>query len=174
MTCTACGEHPKKNTAKDFTKAVIEINNPETLVLFRKVVIPTSMGDETQVPAAVGKYYNVLLVYEANNHVYLYSSDGIPTLISSGVAPEAETIENYTIATSSWAELSDSSPYTHQASVTATYTIGDNTVVKLLNDDPVTFANYGFAVGSVSGQTIVLYSIGQPSADVTLNINYRG
>lgn len=90
MTCTACGEHPKENTAKDFTKAVIEIDNPETLVLFRKVVVPTSMGDETEVPAAVGKYHNVLLVYEINNHAYLYSSDGIPTLLTSEVAQEIE------------------------------------------------------------------------------------
>ena len=89
MTCTACGEQPK-NTAKDFTKAVIEINNPETLVLFRKVVIPTTMGDETSVPASVGKYFNVLLVYEANNHAYLYSSDGIPTLLTSDVAQDIE------------------------------------------------------------------------------------
>ena len=90
MTCSACGEHPKINTAKDFTKAVIEIDNPEVLILFRKVVIPTSMGDETEVPAAVGKYHNVLLVYEANNHAYLYSSDGIPTLLTSDVAQEIE------------------------------------------------------------------------------------
>lgn len=89
MTCSACGEQPK-NTAKDFTKAVIEINNPETLVLFRKVVIPTSMGDETAVPAAIGKYHNVLLVYEANGHAYLYSSDGIPTLLTSDVAQDLE------------------------------------------------------------------------------------
>lgn len=89
MTCTACGKQPK-NTAKDFTKAVIEIDNPETLILFRKVVIPTSMGDETNVPAAVGKYYNVLLVYEVNNHAYLYSSDGIPTLLTSDIAQEIE------------------------------------------------------------------------------------
>lgn len=90
MACESCGEKPK-NTAKDFTKAVIEINNPETLVLFRKVVIPASMGDETEVPAAIGKYHNVLLVYEANNHAYLYSSDGIPTLLTSDVAQELET-----------------------------------------------------------------------------------
>ena len=32
MVCESCGEKPK-NTAKDFTKAVIEINNPEALVL---------------------------------------------------------------------------------------------------------------------------------------------
>ena len=89
MTCTACGEQPK-NTAKDFTKAVVEINNPETLILFRKVVIPASMGDETEVPAAIGKYHNVLLVYEFNNHAYLYSSDGIPTLLTSDVAKELE------------------------------------------------------------------------------------
>lgn len=89
MVCESCGEKPK-DTAKDFTKAVIEIDNPETLVLFRKVVIPASMGDETQVPAAVGKYSNVLLVYEANNHAYLYSSDGIPTLLTSEVAQELE------------------------------------------------------------------------------------
>lgn len=90
MACESCGEKPK-NTAKDFTKAVIEIDNPETLVLFRKVVIPASMGDETKVPAAIGKYRNVLLVYEVNNHAYLYSSDGIPTLLTSDVAQELET-----------------------------------------------------------------------------------
>lgn len=90
MTCTACGEHPKENTAKDFTKAVIEIENPETLVLFRKVSIPASMGDESSFPPEVGKYYNVLLVYEVNNHAYLYSSDGIPTLLTSEVAQDLE------------------------------------------------------------------------------------
>lgn len=90
MTCTACGEHPKENTAKDFTKAVIEIENPETLVLFRKVSIPASMGDESSTPPEVGKYYNVLLVYEVNNHAYLYSSDGIPTLLTSEVAQDLE------------------------------------------------------------------------------------
>ena len=89
MTCNACGDAPKKKD-NSFTKAVVEINNPETLILFRKVVIPTSMGDETAVPAAIGKYHNVLLVYEANNHAYLYSSDGIPTLLTSDVAQDIE------------------------------------------------------------------------------------
>ena len=87
MTCNACGEKPK-DTAKDFTKAVVEINNPETLVLLRKVVIPASMGTEEQVPAAIGKYHNVILHYEANKHTYLYSSDGIPTLLEMDVSQE--------------------------------------------------------------------------------------
>lgn len=87
MACNICGEKPK-DTAKDFTKAVIEINNPETLVLLRKVVIPASMGTEEDVPAAIGKYHNVLLHYEANKRTYLYSSDGIPTLLGMNVPQE--------------------------------------------------------------------------------------
>lgn len=90
MTCETCGEKPKKygNYNKDFPRAVIEINNPETLVLLRKVVIPTSMGTEEDVPASVGKYHNVILYYEANKHTYLYSSDGIPTLLETEIPQE--------------------------------------------------------------------------------------
>ena len=87
MTCNACGDGPKKKD-HSFTKAVVEINNPETLILFRKVVIPASMGDDTTVPPAIGKYRNVLLSYEANNRLYLYSSDGIPTLLETSI-PES-------------------------------------------------------------------------------------
>lgn len=84
MTCKSCGEPNKKCSCKNgATKAVIEIDNPETLVLLRKVVIPASMGDETTVPPEVGKYYNVVLEYEVNGHIYLYSSDGIPTYLRS-------------------------------------------------------------------------------------------
>lgn len=97
MTCEFCGDAPKKKKP-DFTKAVIEIDNPETLVLLRKVVIPASMGDETDVPPTVGKYRNVILYYETNKHTYLYSSDGIPTLIESEVPQEIidriETLED--------------------------------------------------------------------------------
>lgn len=85
--CNSCGEAPHKCSCKnkDFTKAVIEIDNPEQITLMRKVVIPASMGDDTTVPPTVGKYHNVLLYYEANSKSYLYSSDGIPTMLVNGV-----------------------------------------------------------------------------------------
>lgn len=83
MGCSACGDKPKKDNS--FTKAVVEINNPENITLMRKVVVPASMGDDTAVPPVVGKYKNVLLYYEANSKVYLYSSDGIPTQLVNGV-----------------------------------------------------------------------------------------
>lgn len=84
--CASCGGMSKcscKN--KDFTKAVVEIDNPGCVTLMRKVTIPASMGNDTTVPPVVGKYHNVLLYYEANSKAYLYSSDGVPTQLVNGV-----------------------------------------------------------------------------------------
>lgn len=101
MACESCGEK-QKNTAKDFTKAVVEIDNPEEIVLFRKVVVPSTLGDETTTPPAIGKYKNILLVYEINNHAYLYSSDGVPTNVTIP-GPEGpagrDGMEQYTAGT---------------------------------------------------------------------------
>lgn len=84
MNCYKCGDKPKKNCGA-FPKAVIEIDNPEKIVLLRKVLVPASMGDESTFPPTIGKYHNVLLEYEASGGIYLYSSDGIPTKLSSDV-----------------------------------------------------------------------------------------
>lgn len=117
MTCESCGEKPK-HPAKDFTKAVVEINNPEKLILLRKVVIPASMGDDTVVVPAIGKYHNVLLKYEANKHTYLYSSDGIPTLLEMAVPQEVwdaigllqEKVEDMPIITMQTTDPGEGSP----------------------------------------------------------------
>ena len=86
-----CEKDKPKHGGKSFTKAVVEIVNPEKITLLRKVVIPASLGDETTIPPAVGDYHNVILTYEASKRVYLYSSDGIPTFISTDLdAIEAE------------------------------------------------------------------------------------
>lgn len=83
--CNSCGKTECACKNKDFTKAVIEIDNPGQITMMRKVVIPASMGDDTTVPPVVGKYHNVLLYYEANSKSYLYSSDGIPTQLVNGI-----------------------------------------------------------------------------------------
>jgi hypothetical protein len=90
MTCESCGEKPK-HPAKDFTKAVVEIDNPGSIVLLRKVVIPASLGDEESVPPAIGKYRNVILTYEINKHTYIYSSDGIPTYLQTDISQDVLT-----------------------------------------------------------------------------------
>lgn len=81
MGCETCGDK-KPACDKGFTKATLEIKNPSQLVEFRKIVVPASLGDDTAVPPVVGKYCNAILYYEANDQVYLYSSDGIPTKIT--------------------------------------------------------------------------------------------
>ena len=81
MACKECGK-TNCTCGKDHcsSPAAIQINNTET-VLFRKVLIPASMGDETTNPPVPGAFCNALVVYEATNAVYLYSSDGVPTRI---------------------------------------------------------------------------------------------
>ena len=76
-----CGK-PKCDGKCGFSPAVLQINNREC-VLFSKVSVPASMGDETTIPPAPGKYKNTLLYYEATKASYLYSSEGIPTRISA-------------------------------------------------------------------------------------------
>ena len=66
------------------TPKVLEIHNHECPVLFHRVIVPAAIGDDETNPPRNGRYRNVLLVYEANGHVYLFSSDGIPTYISDG------------------------------------------------------------------------------------------
>lgn len=52
-----------------------------------KVFLATILGDDSKdspVAPKKGAYCNAIVVYEANNHMYIYSKDGIPTLITSG------------------------------------------------------------------------------------------
>lgn len=74
------------NCKKDkcLSPAVLQINNQDCPTVFHKVTFPAAMGDDKTNPPRNGQYRNVLLVYEANKHVYMFSSDGIPTLISDG------------------------------------------------------------------------------------------
>lgn len=83
MTCNQChSSRPKDIKGGRCTPPVIEIKNPPEVVIFHRVDVPASMGDETEYPPEAGLYKNVLLVYEVNNHAYLYSSDGIPTNVT--------------------------------------------------------------------------------------------
>lgn len=145
MTCTSCGDKPK-GSSKGFPRAVVEINNPESLVLLRKVVIPVSMGTEEDVPPAIGKYFNVLLQYESNGHIYLYSSDGIPTAIEANVPQEVldriAELEGETADLQNQIDELKNSP--DVVDIVATYadlmaydtsSLGDKDVIRVLRDE---------------------------------------
>lgn len=92
MPCDKCNNHEEKC---GISPAVLEINNSEC-TLFHKTIIPASMGDETTIPPVAGAYKNELVYYEATKAAYLYSSDGIPTLITAD--PESIPIATTTTA----------------------------------------------------------------------------
>lgn len=84
---TSC---PKEDACT--TRAVLETKTPEEMILFRKVVVPASIGTDTDNPPQNGAYKNVLLYYEANGASYLYSSDGIPTKLVNGITNYEDAI----------------------------------------------------------------------------------
>ena len=61
-----------------------DCHKPNPLI-FRRVEIPAVMGDDKTYPPENGAYCNTLVIYEANNAMYLYSSDGIPTKIPTSI-----------------------------------------------------------------------------------------
>lgn len=82
--------------------------------------------------------------------------------------------ETYTISSESWSVLTNSSPYTYSATVTAIYEIGEKTEIGTINNQPILFANYGFVVGAISGQTITIYAIDKPTESVNVSVRFRG
>lgn len=98
----------------------------------------------------------------------------IATTDEVAVKEDKATIEAYTIASNSWTSLASSEPFKFSTTVTATYTIGNDTEVGIINDQAILFANYGFIVGSVSGQNVTIYAIAQPDTSVSLTVGYRG
>lgn len=79
-----CKDCQKSENTCEKLPPVLEIVNEECPVLFHTVEVPVSAGDDTtpgQTPAdyQANGFKNVLLVYQANKHKYLFSSDGIPT-----------------------------------------------------------------------------------------------
>lgn len=118
---------------------------------------------------------NTTYGYNSTNYRLLTGLyDGQSAHDAATVGQTVGTTESTTIATSDWAPLASSDPYDHSATVTLTATIGANSIVELVNDQAVLFGTYGFAIGSISGQNVVIYSIGQPDASVTLKLNVKG
>lgn len=62
----------------------IKIITPGNCDYFRKVVVPAALGPDTGENAPKnGAYRNVILEYEANGALYIYSSDGIPAKVNN-------------------------------------------------------------------------------------------
>jgi hypothetical protein len=63
----------------------------------------------------------------------------------------------------------DKEPFTHFAKINLTEITKDTSSLELINDNPVLFTKHGFAVNSVTDNTVEIYSIGKPENEVVLN-----
>lgn len=144
MGCNECDHKPQDHSYL-FPCAAVEINNPEKLVLLRKVVIPATMTEE-DVPPAIGRYHNVVLKYESSGHIYLYSSDGIPTLLETELPQEIidriANLEDGLEETNQ--ELEDLKNSPDVVDIVPTYAelqsydtseLGDNDIIRVLQDE---------------------------------------
>lgn len=121
--------------------------------IFRKVVIPASIDDDSKNPPKNGAYHNVIVVYEATGNAYIYSSDGIPTRVSAdigdidakiakAVGDEAELRE--TADQEIWTEIETIEASSDVVDVVGTYAelqqydtskLKDNDIIKVLADE---------------------------------------
>ena len=153
MDCN-CGNKNEMN----FPPSVLQVNSTECPVLFHKVVIPATFGDETETPVLMGKYKNALVYYEANGHTYLYSSDGVPTRLDRGGAsvlyveelPEINKAMQDTLYVSSRGEL-------------AVYKNNDK---KILNEKPTYYTTLGNNTDGAMTQKAVTDALSALSEEV--------
>ena len=142
-------------------------------------VAPTDSAIRTAITADGGAgetaYYVVLATVEVATGTTAITADLITQGETCSVASDPGVTATLTIATSDWAELADSDPYGVSATISAGYNITSATLVELYNDQPVLFANYGFAIASVnaSDDELTIYALEAPEISVSLTVNYK-
>ena len=155
--CEKChGPAPIKGKVGFCPPKVVQINNPQGPTLFHCVTVPASMGDDTTYPPKPGMYKNILLYYEANDQVYLYSSDGIPTRLTIDITDikkqladleeglDAETDAREAADTAIWEEIEEIEMSSDVVDIVGTYAelqqydtskLHDNDIIKVLQDE---------------------------------------
>lgn len=143
------------------------------VVIYDSEKIWTRISDGNSVTSVNDKTGDVVLTTsDLENDSGYITEDYLQDLISAAVFG---TTESTTIATSDWSTITGAGNYTYTTTITPTYTLTANTQVELLNNQPVLFSTYGFAIASAdtTNNTVTIYSIGEPTDSVTLNINYK-
>lgn len=90
MGCKECGKPKCNGECGCKSPKVLQINNPAEYITFHKVSIPAAMGDSTTNPPKIGAYRNALVYYEADHTSWMYSTDGIPTLVTGEQGEQGE------------------------------------------------------------------------------------
>lgn len=137
---------------------------------------------EAQFPVSIE-----LPIMPADGSVTIDADDtGKKVLIKANLQPLYDTkLENnevnFVISPENWNDLSIGEPYKYKATIDCPYNVNvtGNAVYELVNNSPVNFANYGFALYSVDfGDSFAIYpspkftfyAIEKPQSNVTLKV----
>lgn len=125
----------------------------------KKVFLATALGDDSEdspIAPKNGAYCNAIVVYEANEHVYIYSTEGIPTLVEySGKKLEKlveeledglakEILDRQAADNSLQQEIDDIKNSPDVVDIVATYAalqaydtshLGNNDIIRVLEDE---------------------------------------
>ena len=106
--------------------------------------------------------------------IKMVKSGGIYSFVVGKIDDAVAYVEKtYNIGVGDWSDVSNVEPFKKGVTIVSTSTIGLRTEVELINDNALEFANYGFAIGSISGQNITIYALKVPATVVVLKIRYR-
>lgn len=86
-------DHNVDKWAKECPK--VDCRNKSCKCGLKKVSLPSVLGDDSKdspIAPKNGAYCNTIVVYEYNGHIYIYSKEGIPTLITSGSGGDYDEI----------------------------------------------------------------------------------
>ena len=126
------GECPKYDCKKDACKCGL-----------KKVFLASALGDDSYgspIAPKNGAYCNAIVVYEANEHVYIYTSEGVPVLVG-GAGGDLDKIEQE--IKDMQKEIEDLRNSPDVVDIVATYaalqaydtsSLGDKDVVRVLAD----------------------------------------
>ncbi len=124
--------------------------------------------------ADAGELLEALFVGGGESASAMQSIDEALKEQSDALKAQKGTVEKLTIAAASWSDLADKAPFKYSAKASTTAQIAANTIVKLYNDDPILFAQYGFQIAAADGTSITVYALDKPAAGVTLSVGIIG
>lgn len=149
----------KIEDAKEELKNIYLTKSNDTVIDDGQIVVVNADGSTS---------YSTETLYEITNRISsLEQNQGSGSSFGGTVFETQQII----IEVSDWTELPDSEPYKYFANVTLSKSLDNAISVELINNNPILFAKYGFAIGEVTAMDeLEIYSIGQPNDSVILTL----
>ncbi len=159
-------------------------SNQGSSILFTELNLAEEVGNTITAsqsdfePQTTPKQYDCVI--GANGYMGQITNETAPFTIKTALKIKGEKGENapkpvysaITVNSSSWVADTTKEPFTHKATVTASLSLTDTSVVELVNDNPSLFMTYAFSIfdDGVTSNAITVYSIGKPTEDITLKV----